>query len=40
MTYKKADEITGKVMARLKEGDTLFVLSDHGGVHPADQARQ
>jgi predicted AlkP superfamily phosphohydrolase/phosphomutase len=30
MTYKKADEITGKVMARLKEGDTLFVLSDHG----------
>ncbi len=30
MTYKKADEITGKVMARIKEGDTLFVLSDHG----------
>ncbi len=30
LTYKKADEITGKVMARVKEGDTLFVLSDHG----------
>ncbi len=30
MTYKKADAITGKVMERLKEGDTLFVLSDHG----------
>lgn len=29
-SYKKADEIVGRVMARLSEDDALIVLSDHG----------
>ena len=29
-SYKKADEIVGRVMAKLRENDALFVLSDHG----------
>ncbi len=29
-TYLRMDEIIGKVMSRLEEGDTLLILSDHG----------
>ena len=29
-TYKRADETTGKVLAKLNEADSLFVFSDHG----------
>jgi len=29
-SYKKADEIVGRVMAKLGEDDALFVISDHG----------
>jgi len=29
-TYRKADEIVGKVRTRLREGDLLMVMSDHG----------
>lgn len=29
-TYKRADEITGKVLERIHDEDTLFVFSDHG----------
>jgi predicted AlkP superfamily phosphohydrolase/phosphomutase len=28
--YKRNDELIGKVMGRLKKGDLLFVISDHG----------
>jgi hypothetical protein len=28
--YKRNDELVGKVMSRLKKGDLLFVISDHG----------
>ncbi len=30
MTYRKMDEIVGKVMAKLRENDLFIVLSDHG----------
>ncbi|MCP4645650.1 MAG: hypothetical protein GY851_34715 [bacterium] len=29
-TYEKMDEVVGKVSQRLKEGDLLIILSDHG----------
>lgn len=29
-TYKKMDEVVGKVLPKLKEGDLLIVMSDHG----------
>lgn len=29
-TYKRADEITGKVLEKLNDEDSLFVFSDHG----------